>query len=137
MITTKGRYGLRVMPDLAAHREEGFVPLKDIAQRQEISKKYLEIIIKRMVDTGLVQSLSGKGGGYCLTRKPEEYPLGEILEALEDSLTAVACLEENVPPCPRAHRCCTLPLWREFDAMVHDFFDSRTLADLLTKGETQ
>lgn len=131
MISTKGRYGLRVMLDLAEHRNEGFVALKDIAERQEISKKYLEIIIKKLLEAGMVQSLSGKGGGYCLTREPEEYPVGEILEQMEDTLAPVACLKKGAPACDREDKCKTLPLWAEFNAVVHDFFYSRTLADLL------
>lgn len=131
MISTKGRYGLRVMLDLAEHREEGFIALKDIAERQDISKKYLEIIIKKLLEAKLVQSLSGKGGGYCLTRKPEEYPVGEILEQMEDTLAPVACLKKGAPACTRENSCKTLPLWAEFDAVVHDFFYSKTLADLI------
>ena len=131
MISTKGRYGLRVMLDLAEHQDEGFITLKDIAERQEISKKYLEIIIKKLLDAKLVQSLSGKGGGYCLTRKPEEYPVGEILEQMEETLAPVACLKKDAPACDRESMCKTLPLWAEFDAVVHDFFYSKTLADLI------
>lgn len=130
MVSTKGRYGLRVMLDLAEHRDEGFVALKDIAQRQEISKKYLEIIIKRLLEAKMVRSLSGKGGGYCLTRAPEEYSVGEILECMEETLAPVACLKKDAPVCERADRCRTLSLWTEFDAVVHDFFYSKTLADL-------
>lgn len=131
MVSTKGRYGLRVMLDLAEHGNEGFIALKDIAGRQEISKKYLEIIIKKLLDAGMVQSLSGKGGGYCLTRKPEEYPVGEILECLEESLAPVACLKKGAPQCEREGQCKTLPLWAEYDALVHGFFFSKTLADLM------
>lgn len=131
MVSTKGRYGLRVMLDLAEHRGEGFITLKDIAERQEISKKYLEIIIKKLLEGRFVQSLSGKGGGYCLTRKPEEYPVGEILEYMEDTLAPVACLRKGAPACDRESRCQTLPLWTEYNEVVHDFFYSKTLADLL------
>lgn len=131
MISTKGRYGLRVMLDLAEHQEEGFIALKDIAERQDISKKYLEIIIKKLLDAGMVQSHSGKGGGYCLTREPEAYPVGEILEHMEDTLAPVACLKKGAPACDKESMCKTLPLWAEFDAVVRDFFYSRTLADLI------
>lgn len=131
MISTKGRYGLRVMMDLAEHQNDGFVALKDIAVRQEISKKYLEIIIKKLLDAGMVQSLSGKGGGYCLTKTPEAYPVGEILECMEETLAPVACLKKDAPACGRESRCKTLPLWAEYNAVVHDFFYSRTLADLI------
>lgn len=131
MFSTKGRYGLRVMLDLAEHGGEGYIALKEIAQRQEISKKYLEIIVKQLVDAGLVRSLSGKGGGYCLTRQPEQYPIGEILEAMEETLAPVVCLKEHAESCPRKGACKTLPLWDEYNTMVHHFFFSKTLADYL------
>lgn len=131
MVSTKGRYGLRVMLDLAEHQDEGFIALKDIADRQEISKKYLEIIIKKLLDAKMVQSLSGKGGGYCLTRKPEEYTVGEILERMEGTLAPVACLKKDAEICSRENMCKTLPLWAEYNALVQNFFNSKTLADLL------
>ena len=131
MISTRGRYAVRVMIDLAEHGEEGFVPLKEVAERQEISKKYLEIIMKDMVAGGLVQGASGKGGGYRLCRRPEEYPIGEVLELMEGSLSPVACLTEGRTDCPRRAACRTLPLWEEYDRMVHDFFYGKTLADLI------
>ena len=131
MISTKGRYGLRVMMDLAEHRDDGFVALKDIAERQEISKKYLEIIIKKLLEAKMVQSLSGKGGGYCLTREPEAYSVGEILECMEETLAPVACLKKDAAACDRESKCKTLPMWTEFNAVVHDFFYSRPLADLV------
>jgi len=130
MISTKGRYGLRVMIDLAQHSNDGFIPLKDISERQEISKKYLEIIVKKLVDCRMVRSLSGKGGGYCLSRKPEEYSVGEILEKMEDTLVPVACLKEGAEVCPRNEFCDTLPMWKEFNQVVHDFFYSKTLAEI-------
>ena len=131
MISTKGRYALRLMIDLAEHENEGYIPLKDIAERQEISKKYLEIIAKEMVSGGLVTGVSGKGGGYKLRRKPNEYPVGEILEIMEGSLSPVACLLENADECPKADKCQTLPLWSEFYTMLHDFFYNKTLDELL------
>ena len=131
MISTKGRYALRVMIDLAQHEKEGSVPLKEIAQRQEISKKYLEIIVKELVKGELIRGSSGKGGGYRLCRKPEEYPVGEILQLSEGTLATVACLMENAEACPRAEKCKTLPMWTEFDRMVHDYFYGKTLKDLL------
>ena len=135
MISTKGRYAIRVMIDLAEHDAEGRIPLKDIADRQEISKKYLEIIVKEMVSGGLVSGVSGKGGGYRLTRKPEEYPIGEILELMEGSLSSVPCLADGNNSCPRKEACQTLPLWTEYDRMVHDFFYGKTLSDLIrTQG---
>ena len=131
MISTRGRYALRVMIDLAENECGRYIPLKDIADRQEISKKYLEIIVKDLVRGGLVKGASGKGGGYRLCRKPEEYIVGEIIELMEGSLATVACLAPNAEACPRAASCKTLPLWSEYDRMVHDFFYSKRLSDLL------
>ena len=131
MISTKGRYAIRVMIDLAENGQGHFIPLKDIAARQEISKKYLEIIMKDMVAGGLVTGASGKGGGYKLSRKPEEYPLDEILEIMEGSLAPVACLSGANNSCPRREACRTLPLWTEFDTLVHDYLHGKTLSDLI------
>ena len=133
MISTKGRYALRVMIDLAEHEEDGYIPLKDIAERQEISKKYLEIIVKDLVNGKLITGVSGKGGGYKLCRKPEDYPIGEILETMESSLSAVACLAGDAAPCPRASSCQTLPLWAEYDKLTHDFFYGKKLTELIRK----
>ena len=133
MISTKGRYALRVMVDLAEHNGEGCVPLKDIAERQGISKKYLETIVKHLVEGKLVEGLSGKGGGYRLTRRPEEYSVGEILELTEGSLSTVACLSCGAPRCDRASDCRTLPLWFEFDRLTYDFFYGKKLSDLMEK----
>jgi Rrf2 family protein len=132
MISTKGRYALRVMLDLAENDSGKFIPLKDVAERQNISKKYLEIIVKDLVKGGLVSGASGKGGGYRLCRKPEEYTVGEILDLTENTaLTTVACLAEDAEKCPYAAGCRTLPMWTEFDNMVHDFFYGKKLSDLL------
>ena len=131
MISTKGRYALRVMLDLAEVGGDGFVPLKDIAGRQEISKKYLEIIVKDLVKAKLLLGSSGKGGGYKLCRKPDEYSIGEILEATEGPLVTVSCLSPGAEKCPRAKICKTLPLWSEFDKLKYDFFFSKKLSDLL------
>ncbi len=133
MISTKGRYAIRVMIDLAENGSGGCTPLKDIAARQDISKKYLEIIVKDMVAGGLLAGASGKGGGYRLLRKPEEYTVGEILELTEGPLTSVACLADGAAPCPRASGCETLPLWAEYDKLTHDFFYSKCLSDLIKK----
>ncbi len=133
MISTKGRYALRIMIDLASQESDAFIPLKDIAERQQISKKYLEIIIKDLVEGGLLISLSGKGGGYKLKRKPEEYSVGEIIELTEGSLAPVACLSEKAEDCPRASACVTLPLWKEYAELVHNFFYSKKLSDLVEK----
>lgn len=131
MISTRGRYAIRVLIDLAENDNGGYIPLKDIAARQDISKKYLEIIVKDMVAGGLLVGASGKGGGYKLCRKPEEYSVGEILELMEGSLATVACLADDKNTCPRAGECQTLPLWAEYDKLTHDFFYSKHLSDLL------
>ncbi|MBQ7653574.1 MAG: Rrf2 family transcriptional regulator [Clostridia bacterium] len=133
MISTRGRYAIRVMIDLASQNNDGFVPLKDIAERQGISKKYLEIIVKDMVAGDLLVGASGKGGGYKLCRKPEEYSIGEIIELMEGNLATVACLASDKNDCPRAEFCETLPMWSEFDKLVHDFFYSKKLTDLIKK----
>lgn len=131
MISTKGRYALRVMIDLAEQGSDNYIPLKDIAIRQEISEKYLEIILKVLVKEKLLVGLRGKGGGYKLTRKPEDYSVGEVLELTEGTLATVACLAPDAKTCNHAENCRTLPMWKRFDTMVHDFFYGITLADLL------
>ena len=133
MISTKGRYAIRVLIDLAENETEGYVPLKDIAERQGISKKYLEIIAKDMVAGGLLVGSSGKGVGYRLCRKPEEYSVGEVIELMEGTLSPVACLAAENNSCPRKNICQTLPLWTEYDNMVHDFFYGKKLSDLIAK----
>ena len=137
MISTKGRYALRVMIDLAEHEGEGNIPLKSIADRQDISKKYLEIIVKELVRGGLLSGVSGKGGGYSLNRKAEDYTVGEIIELMEGSLSPVACLAGKENDCPRKSACQTLPLWEEYDRLVHDFFYSKKLSDLIRKQESR
>lgn len=131
MISTKGRYALRVMIDLAQHEGEGNIPLKDIAERQDISKKYLEIIVKDLVKGGMLNGVSGKGGGYSLSRKAEEYTVGEIIELMEGTLAPVACLVDGVESCPRSDSCLTLPMWKEYYEMIHQFFYGKKLSDLL------
>jgi Rrf2 family protein len=130
MISTKGRYALRVMLDLAENDQEHYIPLKDIAARQGISKKYLEIIVREMVAGGLIAGTSGKGGGYKLSRKPEDIPVGEVIELTEGKIGSVACLENGAEPCPRADMCETLPMWKEYNQLIHDFFYSKRLSDL-------
>jgi len=130
MISTKGRYALRVMIDLAEHRGTSYIPLKDIAERQQISEKYLESIIKVLVKAGLLDALRGKGGGYRLNRDPSSYTAGSILRLTEGTLAPVACLETKPNLCSRAAGCRTLPMWQKLDKMINDFFDGYTLADL-------
>lgn len=135
IVSTKGRYALRVMIDLAEHPTEGFIPLREIANRQEISEKYLEIILKLLVKAQLVSGLRGKGGGYRLNRAPEQYTVGEILRCTEESLAPVACLEHPNNTCPRAAQCRTLPMWEKLDTLLRDFFDGITVADLMRQGQ--
>ncbi len=131
LVSTRGRYALRVMVDLAQHPTDGYVPLKEIAQRQEISEKYLEAIIKILVKAKMLSGIRGKGGGYKLTRASEQYTVGSILRLTEDSLSPVTCLEENAAPCSRASSCLTLPLWQGLYRVISEYLDSITLADLL------
>ena len=136
MISTRGRYALRVMIDLAENDDGNYIPLKEIAARQEISKKYLEIIVKDMVAGKLLVAASGKGGGYRLCRKPEEYPIGEILELMEGTLSPIACLSDKAADCRRRSSCVTLPMWMEYHTLVHDFFYGKKLSDLLSPLQT-
>jgi Rrf2 family protein len=131
LISTRGRYALRVMVDLAEHQREGYLPLKEIADRQEISEKYLESIVKILVKGRLLEGLRGKGGGYKLTKDPDQYTVGEILRMAEDSLVTVSCLEEGSASCPRMAECRTLPLWQGLDKVINDYLDNITVADLV------
>lgn len=134
MISTKARYALRVMIDLAEHQDAGYIPLKDIAARQEISEKYLEIIIKILVKGKMLKGLRGKGGGYILTREPSEYIVGDIIELTEGPLAPVACLQPDAEVCNRKDICITLPLWEKYYALVHDFFFHITLEDVINNN---
>ena len=131
MISTKGRYAIRVMLDIAQNDDGSYIPLKDIAERQDLSKKYLEIIAKELVAGGLLVGASGKGGGYRLSRDPDKYTIGEILELMEGTLSPVICLADKKYKCNRKKKCNTLPMWQEFDKLVHDFFHNKKLSDLL------
>ncbi len=131
LISTKGRYALRVMIDLSEHQKDGFIPLKTIAQRQDISEKYLENIIKLLVKAKLLNGVRGKGGGYQLTKAPEQYTVGSILRITEESMAPVSCLEPDAAACPRAGECRTLPMWRGLDKLINDYFENITLADLM------
>lgn len=131
LISTRGRYALRVLIDLAEHGNGGYVPMKDVAQRQEISLKYLERIIPVLTKNGFIEGLQGKGGGYRLVKPPEECRIGDILRLTEGDLAPVACLETGAKPCGRASQCRTYPLWMEFYELVNDFFDGKTLADIV------
>ena len=121
-ISTKGRYAIRVMIDLAEHMSDEYTPLKDIAKRQDISEKYLESIIKLLVKSNLLVGVRGKGGGYKLTREPEKYTILEILQNTEDSLVPVACLETEPNKCKRASECKTLKMWEDVNKLIQDYF---------------
>ena len=135
LISTKGRYALRVMIDLAEHQTEGYIPLKEVAQRQDISEKYLESIIKLLVKAGLLSGLRGKGGGYKLTRNPESYTVGSILRLTEDSLAPVSCLEPGASPCAKVAECRTISMWQGLDKVINDYLNNITIADL-AKSDT-
>lgn len=134
LVSTKGRYALRVMIDLAEHQGEGYIPLKEIAQRQEISEKYLESIIKLLVKARLLSGVRGKGGGYKLTQSPEHYTIDTILRLTEDTLAPVVCLEDGAAPCPRAAQCRTLALWQGLDQVIQNYLSRVTIADLVQQG---
>ena len=131
LISTKGRYALRVMIDLAEHQTEEFISLKGIAERQEISEKYLESIIRMLVKARVLDSLRGKGGGYRLRKAPEQYTVDSILRLTEESLAPVSCLEEGADICMKKGNCRTLSLWQGLDKVIHDYLGSVTIADLM------
>ena len=135
LISTKGRYALRVLVDMAEHQSGGYVPLKEIADRQDISEKYLESIVKILVKGGILTGLRGKGGGYRLRENPDRYGVGELLRLCEGTLSPVSCLEADAEPCPRMADCRTLPLWRGLDETIAQYLDRFTLADLVRQSE--
>lgn len=131
MISTRGRYALRVMIDLAEHNNGGYIPMKDVAERQGLSLKYLERILPVLAKNKLILGVHGKGGGYRLSRAPEEYKVGEILRLTEGNLAPVSCLERDAKPCDRAAECRTLKMWSDFFDMINKYFDGITIADLM------
>lgn len=135
LISTKGRYALRVLVDMAEHQADRYVPLKEIAGRQEISEKYLESIVKLLVKDGVLVGLRGKGGGYRLSRAPERFTVGHILRLTEGSLAPVACLEEGASPCARVAGCRTLSMWQGLDKVIYDYLEQYTIADLMQTEE--
>ena len=135
MVSTKGRYALRVMIALAQRTEGGLVSLKEIAQSQEISEKYLESIVKNLVKAGLVSGLRGKGGGYRLACPPEECTVGAVLRAAEGSVAPVACVEEDAVSCPRREQCAALPVWTELNRRIDEYLDSVTLAQVAGRAQ--
>ena len=131
-ISTKGRYGLRVMLDLAVYGENSYVSLTEVAKRQKVSLKYLESIISSLKNGGLVLSTRGKSGGYKLSKNPAEYTVGEILKAAEGNLAPVSCLGEGVD-CPHADKCLSLPVWEGLDKIIDEYLENITLEQVLTK----
>ena len=130
-ISTKGRYALRMMLDLAVHRSDGFIALKDIADRQNISKKYLEQIVPLLNKADLLRTNRGYQGGYALSKNPDQYTVGEILRVTEGSLCPVSCLQDPVNECPRASECITLPVWEGLYKAINNSLDSVTLHDII------
>lgn len=131
IISTKGRYALRVLIDLAEHQNGSYIPMKDIATRQELSLKYLERIVPLLSKNGLVEGVHGKGGGYRLAVQPGECSLWQVLILTEGDLAPVSCLECGAKPCERSASCRTLPVWKELDRRIRDYLQSVTLQDLL------
>lgn len=130
-ISTKGRYALRMLLDLAEHRSCGFIALKDIAERQNISKKYLEQIIPILNQSGILQTVRGSQGGYRLAKAPDQYTVGDILRLTEGSLAPVACAEQEPPLCERSGECAMLPVWKGLFRVINEYLDSITLQDIL------
>lgn len=131
MISTKGRYSIRILLDLAQHRSGKYIPMKDVAARQDISLKYIERLTPALRTAGLIESVHGIGGGYRLTREPEEYTLWEILVLSEGDLAPVSCLQAGAEPCARAAECRTLSVWEGYYKLTKDYFSGITLADLM------
>ena len=137
MISTKGRYALRVMVDLAEANKETYIPLKEIAARQNISQKYLESIMSVLSKNDLTDATHGKGGGYRLNREPSAYKVGDILKVTEGTLAPVSCLECGAKPCESVGECRTLPMWKELNGIISNYLDSVSIADLMRKEDVQ
>ena len=135
IVSTKGRYALRVMVHFAMHGTDGYIPLKEIAESEGISQKYLESIMTTLSKAGFVDAVHGKGGGYRLNRSPDQYTVGSILKLTEGSLAAVSCTTQGPAACSRATCCQTKPMWEKLDAMIDGFFEGITLADLLEEAK--
>ena len=133
MVSTRGRYALRVMIDLAEHDNGKYISMKSVAERQGVSLKYMEKILPLLVSANLIEGVHGRGGGYKLTRNPEEYTVNEILSVAEGTLAPVACLEEGAPLCDRKDQCRTLPLWAGLDKVVSEYLNGIHLSDLMKK----
>ena len=135
LISTKGRYALRVLIDMAEHQADGYVPLKEIAQRQEISEKYMETIVKILVNNGILTGLRGKGGGSRLSISQDQFTIDSILRLTEGSLSPVACLEAEAAPCAKMSTCRTYDLWQGLDKVIREYLEKYTIADLMQMGD--
>lgn len=134
--STRGRYALRVLIDIAENSHGEYIAMKDVAARQEISLKYLEKIMPILVSHNLIEGIHGKGGGYRLSRRPDEYRVGEILRLTEGDIAPVACLQYDAATCSRNAECRTLPMWTELNRRISEYLDSVTIADLMKSPET-
>lgn len=135
LISTRGRYALRILIDMAEHKARGYIKLKDIAERQEISEKYLESIVKELVKYRIIVGLRGKGGGYRLSKEPDEINAGDILTIMEGSLAPVSCLDEGNAPCPHKAYCRTLEFWKGLDEVIHRYTHGFTIADFMRNDD--
>ncbi len=133
MVSSRGRYALRVMVDIAENGRDDYIPMKEVSERQDISLKYIEKIMPALVSAGLVEGVHGKGGGYRLTRDPSRYTVGEILRLTEGDMAPVACLSCDAGECERGDECRTRPMWNELNGRINDYLDSVTLADLMKR----
>ena len=131
IVSTRGRYALRVLVEMAEHSSDERIPLKEISEKQGISQKYMESIMTLLSKNGFVDAIHGEGGGYMLNRKPEEYRIGDILRLTEGTLAPVACLEKNAEQCPKQNVCRTVGMWRKLDELIESYLDSVTIADLM------
>jgi Rrf2 family protein len=134
LISTKGRYALRILVDMAEHQTENYITLQEVAQRQDISEKYLESIVRELVKKGIVAGQRGKGGGYRLCAPPEKINVGEVLRCMEGSLAPVACLNDGAVPCTRAAQCRTLEFWRGLNEVIDRYTGGYTIADMMQTG---
>ena len=135
LVSTRGRYAIRVMIDLAEHMNGKYIPMKEIADRQDVSLKYMTKIMQALTKSGMLDGQHGKGGGYKLNRDPEEYRVGDILRLTEGTLAPVACIHETDCKCDRSFECRTRPMWNELDKLISEYLDGITIADLM-EGNT-
>lgn len=133
MVSTRGRYALRVLIDLAENQSDGYIPMKDVAKRQELSLKYLEKILPVLTKNHYIEGVHGKGGGYKLIREPKDCRVGDIFRLTERDLAPVACLERGAVPCERVDECRTIAMWNKLNNMINEFFDGVTIADLMVE----